>query len=206
MKSRLILFLLLFNQSEYLNAQMKDYFIVDGDTTFCTNLKFRSKTNNTLKRMTYIDSNGVKVELRGKKNIPVIETRYQDEYKIESDRIPQKADKPDSYYMYAGRAVDGKLKVYLHCSTPRTTTTYTNYPNSSMGYFKESTTGGGCKFIIKMPDGTFYNIYKKSDMDEHIIPYLVECEAFKEAYKGDFSKHTEPFKEMIRLYNSLCIE
>lgn len=206
MKTTLTLVLFLIVQTGALKAQLKDYFIVDGDTTFCTNLKFRATTSNTLKRMTYIDSNGVKVEIRGKKNIPVIETRYQDEYKIESDRIPQKAHKPDSYYMYAGRAVDGKLKVYLYCSTPRTTSTYTNYPSSSMGYFKESTTGGGCKFYIKMADGTFYNINKKSDMEEHIIPYLLECESFKEAYKGDFSKHTEPFKEMIRLYNSLCDE
>ena len=63
---------------------------------------------------------------------------------------------------------------------------------------------GSYRFIIKMPDGNYYKINDKGNMNDIIKPYLLKCAEFKNKYKGNFSTDEEPFKETAALYNQLC--
>ena len=173
----------------HFNANSQDYFVVNEDTTFCNDLKYAAASNGYLAILEYTKLDGEKVYLKGKKKVPDVSTFYIDERFI--DKVPLKADKPDSYVRYNGRLVDGALKVYQSFPTRKYT--------SSGSYL-----AGTYRFIIKMPDGTYYKIDNKKNMNKHIKPFLLECSSFANNYKGDFSWEEKPFTEMIELYNSLC--
>lgn len=69
------------------------------------------------------------------------------------------------------------------------------------------------RFFIKMPDGTFYKVNKKKNIEKYIEPYLLKCEEFKKQFKGfhfnravnaTLDENEKHFIEQIELYNSLC--
>lgn len=165
-------------------TQENDYFIVDSDTTFCSNLDFKITAQSYLSSVSYINTDGERVEIKERKNVPNIETFYINGNLI--DRVPQKTKKPDKYIKWAGRVVDGKLQVNYYFSEMETT----NYTSQVI------------KFYVKI-DGTYYDI-RSNDRKNHIIPYLKECSAFVGEYKGDYSPNYEEFVKTIELYNSLC--
>lgn len=192
MKKFLFFFLILFCFTTY--AQ-NDYFISGSDTIKCYNVSYKLTSQSYLSSVNYADENKVNMRIEDKKYLATISSFLKNGVTI--DRIPQKADKPDSYIKWAERIVDGKLKVnYYHSEM----TTYGNMNFHNGG----AVTTGITKFFIKMPDGTFYDIRKGSDMKKHIIPYLKECEAFNNAYKGKFDDDYEIFTKMIQVYNSVC--
>ena len=176
------------NSSNLLFAQTdkpKDYFVTKTDTVFCTELTYNTTAQGYLKNFKYTDLTGKPVEI--KKNVPDVQTFYH--HGQTDDKIPLKADKPDSYIRYTCRSVDGPLKVYLAYQT------YSSGSGSSSGTYR---------FFLKLPDGTFYKINNKKNLKNFIKPYLLKCPAFASNYKGDFSTREKPFIETIKLYNSLC--
>ncbi len=175
-----------------------DYFIVESDTTFCSNLDYKITGQSYLKELSYLDINGEPRIIEGRKNIPNISTFYISGITI--DKVPQKTNKPDKYIKWAERVVDGKLIVTYYSSTM---TTYT-YRSTYGSPFGDGTTTGISKFYIKLPDGVFYNINKSSDRNKHIIPYLKKCEAFMSEYTGTFKPNYNKFIKTVELYNSLC--
>ena len=192
MKKIIFYFLLLVSFSSY---SQKDYFVAGSDTIHCFNISYKLTSQSYLSSIIYADAEMVNRKIDDKKYLATISTFFKNGVFI--DKIPQKADKPESYIKWAERVVDGKLKVnYYHSEM-------TTYGNSSFN-------GGGAvssgitKFFIKMPDGTFYDIRKNSDMKKHIIPYLKNCEAFNNAYTGKFDDDYNIFTKMIAQYNSVC--
>jgi len=183
------------------SSAQQDYYVAGKDTVFCFHLRYKITAQSYLSEVSYNDSAGQSVTISGRKKIPDISTFYIDGKT--TDRIPQKASKPNSYIKWAERVVDGKLIVnYYH-----NTMSVTNYPGAGArqgSMLVNTTTSGITKFFIKMPDGAFYDIRKSSDMKKHIIPYLKECSAFTSAYQGDYDDDVEKFKETVKLYNSLC--
>jgi hypothetical protein len=178
-----------------LNAQSVKapcYFVTTAhDTTFCKGMEYKLTGQGDLRKIDYTDMGGKEVTRKGKDELENVVTFYQN--KTTTDKTPLKANKPDGYVRFTTRAVDGKLKVYL----------------AQQGYSSNNMAGGGgpsgtYRFFLKMPDGNYYKINSKSDMNEHIKPYLLQCKEFKSQYKGDFNSHEEPVMEMIKLYNSLC--
>lgn len=194
----------------------QDYFVVENDTTFCSNLEYGTTGQGYLKSVRYKDENGKNIVIEGRKNVPDVLTFYRQEVTI--DKIPLNADKPKSYIRYTPRAVDGKLKIYERIPAEMSASKhFTNAPNPltmdnstafrpNKGMEMETKRGhaGKYKFFIKLPNGIFYKINSKKNMKKNIIPYLQECEEFKNQYKGDYSYEKEPFIEMIELYNSIC--
>lgn len=193
----------------------QDYFVVENDTIFCSNLEYGTTAQGYLKSVRYTDENGEKVVIEGRKEVPDVLTFYRQEVTI--DKIPQKADKPKSYIRYTPRAIDGKLKIYIRypndigSSTIRSNapnpltmnnSTMSRNQNGSMQTMNGNV--GVYKFFLKMPDGTFYKINSTKNMKKYIIPYLQNCLEFKDQYKGDYSNIEEAFIEMIELYNSVC--
>jgi hypothetical protein len=193
----------------------QDYFVVENDTTFCSNLEYGTTAQGYLKSVRYTDKNGKEVVIEGRKIVPDVSTFFRQ--KVTIDKIPQKADKPKSYVRYTERTLDGTLKVYVrYPSDIGSSTIHSNAPNP-LNMNNGTVTGrpsgstqtmsgraGVYKFFIKLPDGTYYKVNKKKNMNKYIIPYLQECEAFKSQYTGDYSADQEPFIEMVKLYNSVC--
>jgi hypothetical protein len=183
--------ILFFLVSAGLNAIAQDYFIKGKDTVFCQQLEFKLNAQEYLKSVKYTDEKGNASTITDRFELLDIITIYQGG--IYLDKIPLKANKPDSYIRYTIRAVDGKLRVYLAEQG------YVHNPNPNF-----SGPSGIYRFFLKMPDGTYYKINSKKNMKTYIIPYLKQCSEFNKSYKGDFSSKEDPFMEMIRLYNSLC--
>ncbi len=172
----------------------QDYFIVDNEETYCSNLSFEITSQSYLSSISYTDTIGKKIVIEGRKKVPNISTFYINGILI--DKIPQKIDKPKKYIKWAQRVVDGKLIVnYYH--NEMTTSRY----RESFGDYKEVTTGI-TKHYVKMPNGTYYDIRSSKDRKKHIIPYLKKCAKFNSEYKGEFKKNE--FNEIITLYNELC--
>lgn len=174
----------------------KDYYVVGSDTTRCSYLSYKLTIQSYLAEVSYKNAAGEFVVFKGRKNVPDITTIFSSGQI--KDRVPQSVNSPESYVKWAERVVDGKLIVdfYHH--------TMTTYGNDFGGYSNQSLTSGITKFYIKMPDGTFYDIRKSKHMKKYIIPYLKECTAFTDVYKGDYSNEHDSFIEMIKLYNSVC--
>ena len=140
------------NSSNLLFAQTdkpKDYFVTKTDTVFCTELTYNTTAQGYLKSFKYTDLTGKPVEI--KKNVPDVQTFYH--HGQTDDKIPLKADKPDSYIRYTCRSVDGPLKVYL---------AYQTYSSGS--------SSGTYRFFLKLPDGTFYKINNKKNLKNFIKP------------------------------------
>jgi hypothetical protein len=207
---------ILFNYG-IVNCQSKPtnyYFIKGRDTVFCSILVYQTNAQGVLTYLTYTDMDGKVISMSGKKNVPDVNT-----FCIggeAADKVPINPNKPDGYYRYFPRAVDGKLIVYCPgqetISVIGNTTVAGNPSNavshSSPGYSNVSTTHQGQSgpyiFFLKMPDGTIYKINKKSNMEDYIKPHLLACREFAKQYKGDFSSEEAPFMESIKLYNSVC--
>ena len=166
------------------------YFATNKDTVYCKSLEYGTNMVGNLRMLVYTDANGKKVEIKDKKLIPDVMSFNMNG--VFYDKIPLKADKPDGAIRYTKREVDGKLKVYLAQQGTTIGSDFTSDPS------------GTYRFFLKMPTGTYYKINNKSNMKEHIKPYLSRCKEFAAEYKGDFNTNEEPFMEMIRLYNSLC--
>lgn len=175
----------------------QDYFIAKGDTTFCSDVEYKTNLFGHLYSLKYTDAKGQPVSIEDKQLLVDVVTFYQDS--ITLDRIPVKAHKPDKYSHFVERKVDGKLKVYLLEQGLSDMMTY----NSRAGRY-ESGYIGPYIFILKMPDGTYYHIDHKPNMKNHIKPYLLQCPLFAQKYKGDFSNKQALFIDMVQLYNSLC--
>ncbi|MEY8848567.1 hypothetical protein AB9K26_07115 [Psychroserpens sp. XS_ASV72] len=208
--------ILLINLTIYsLICYSQDYFIVANDTTFCTNLEYGTTGQGYLKSVRYTDANGNNIVIKGRKEVPDVLTFYRQGVFI--DKVPQKANKPDSYIRYTERTVDGKLKVYsdnpinigrssYRSNAPNPLTMNNSTVSRPQNGSIQTTSGrvGVYRFFLKLPNGTFYKINSKKNMKKHIIPYLKKCNAFNNQYNGDFSTDEQPFMEMIDLYNSIC--
>lgn len=167
------------------------YFVVGGDTTFCKLLGYSTTAQGYLRKVEYDDMDGNRVVIEGKNNVPDVETFYI-KGKI-MDKIPLKANQPDGYIRYTRRVVDGTLKVYLE-----------EYSSNTIAGTNNTVATGSYRFFIKMPDGKYYKINSKSNLNEVIIPFLKKCKAFTDAYSGEINDDEEQFKKVIELYNSLC--
>ena len=189
----LILTFLLFLSLPLLSQSRKKqtYFVVKNDTTFCKKLSFGVTIQGYLYQMSYTTRDGKKVELKGRKNVPDV-TSFCIKDSI-MDKLPLKLSQPNRYIRYTYKPVHGKLSVY----------------SGQQGSLNGDATGL-YRFFIRMPDGNLYKINNNKNRKNIIIPYLLKCEAFKEAYKGDFNFNRDRFVNednfiaMIKLYNSVC--
>ncbi len=217
--NKFLLFTIIFSLS--INSFSQDYFIIKNDTTFCNKLKYTTSSQGYLKKLEFINLSGIETTLKGKKNVSDVSTIYLKGNTF--DKIPLKASKPKSYVRFTKRVVDGKLKVYLMrqktITTIRPTSSTKIAPNTTLvtHYGPEKGAAGNYRFFIKLPNGTFYKVNKKKNIEKYIEPYLLKCEEFKKQFKGfhfdrakfaakgsSLDENEQHFIEQIELYNSLC--
>jgi|TARA_R110002110_G_scaffold404983_1_gene623757 hypothetical protein len=177
-------------------TQDQDYFVINNKKTFCTDLEYSITAQSYLRSISYTDTNGKKIEIKGRKNVPDITSFYIDNIIV--DRVPQKTNKPDKYVKWARRIIDGKLIVNFYSSSMTTH----NFNSAAKPGRHNSVTTGIVKHYVKMPNGTYYDIFSSKDRKKHIIPYLKKCKEFNSTYDGKFK--IQEFNEIIVLYNQLC--
>lgn len=187
MKSIILISIFCLSLSNNLISQSDlDYFVTQTkDTIYGTELKYGTGSWGALNFLSYIRPDGAPVVYKSKRSAPTVLTLFIDGKTI--DRIPLKPNSKREI-RYLERTIDGHLILYLQHQKN------SNTSNGTVMYI----------FYLKMPDGKFYKINKKKNVNEVIIPYLHECKPFVDSYKGDYSNKEEPFMEMIRLYNSIC--
>jgi len=182
-----------------IHSYSQDYFIVNKDTTFCSNLGYKTTAQGYLKSISYT-ANGKDISIKKRKNVPDVETFFIED--VIRDKVPLKANKPDSYIRYTKRVVDGKLKVYLYYPYDGANVQRMSAPGHDI---KPGTAALGVyRFFLKLPDGTYYKINSKKNRTKYIIPFLTKCEKFTAQYTGNFSPREPQFMETIELYNALC--
>lgn len=194
MKKIIILFIIFFNIT---NAQNNASFFVRGkDTIYAKKISYKVTMQSYLKSINYETMDDQAVELEGKKNLTDV-TSFCINGKF-IDKIPQKANKPESYVCWAERVVDGKLKIYYYSNTMKIDNSNGQFMGGPVRYSSLT------RFFMKMPDGTFYDITDNSDRKKIIIPYLTECSGFNSTYKGKFDKDNDEWKKLVTIYNSMC--
>jgi hypothetical protein len=201
-----------------------DFFVVGRDTTFCNRLRYRQFGDRSLLEIQYMDLQGNKVQLIGRKNLPdVLSFRIDGVY---IDKNPFMPNQGGNNYRYDRRYVDGKLKVYLDSNIwYDTTMVHSAFLKHDVQVIERHGPTGSYRFLIKMQDGKYYNANSKKDRKQYIEPLLYRCEAFARDFKGTLAKtetfasprgwvwnkawgtitqDEENFMEAIVLYNSLC--
>jgi hypothetical protein len=158
------------------------YFVtVDRDTTFCMSLDYGTDTKGFLERLTFIQTDGVEIDIKGVRRVPNIITFYMEGFYF--DKIPFDLDSDYGEYIYSERKVDGAIKVYLDEKAPGMSPIY--------------------RFYVRLPDGSYLKVNSKSNMKKYITPALLQCEDFKDAYVGEYSNEEVEFINMVSFYNFL---
>lgn len=214
--------ILMFAVQGYSQAE-GDFFVVGRDTTFCKKLRFQKWGDRRISLIEYTDAQGSKVQLTGK-NVPNVLTFRIDG--VYFDKNPFMPNQHGENYRYDKRYVDGKLKVYLDQNIVfDTSMVYTPVNQREAQVVTDKVLTGQYRFLIKMPDGKYYKANSKQDCSKYIEPYLFQCPAFANAFKGSLkkiesfasprmwvwdkrwgivTKDEQNFMEAIALYNSLC--
>lgn len=192
-------------QKEISKRKVKKYYFVtkEHDTVRCKKMEWNVLTNGKLRTLEYTDLDGKKIHLKGKNKVPNIITFYENGTFY--DKLPSKINKPNGYYKYIRRSVNGKLRVYLRHQGEGTmfiSDKGGNLVNTRKGFTKGPV--GLHRFWIRFPDGSIYKVNKKKNMNDIIIPYLKKCENFLNTYKGNYSTDEDSFIKMIKLYNKSC--
>jgi len=173
-----------------------DYYIIGSDTTYCTGLWYSKTSQSYIGTVNYVGMEGDTVSMNERSKVRSIVSFHILGSTV--DRVPQKASKPNRYVQWADRIVEGKLTLNYYRKRSRT------IELNGAGGQNSMQSKVIVIFYVKMPDGTYYDINKKSDRKKYIIPYLEKCKAFKDAYEGDYSHEKDDFVKTIELYNSLC--
>ena len=161
-----------------------EYYFVkhDFDTVFCKSLSYGTGTWGVLNRLEYTTPEGISYELRGKNNIPKIITFYLNGKTF--DRIPYNLGGSKKLYVYSERITGDKLKVYLDPMVQDESVIY--------------------RFYVRIEDGNFYKVDKRSDFENVIVPFMMKCEKFRNALDFPLTKDEKTFIKAAKLFNSLC--
>lgn len=198
-KKNIITFLFL--NVAYFSSFSQDYFVKSNkDTVKCSELEFSTQGQGKISDLSYKDKNGKPVVLKKKSEIPDIITLFIGG--ITFDRMPLDLDKPDSYYRYGERIIDGKIKLTVYDN--QRTVTYFEQKSiyNPKGDIKTSTFGTYTRHI-KMPDGNTYNVTTKT-LKKVIRPFLFQCAEFQKYHDDVLVPKNASFEESIEAYNKMC--
>lgn len=187
-----------------MNSQ--NYFItIKGDSIGCKEVtNFVTNSQGKMVGLEYIDILG-KVVKQKKKEIPDIKTICMNGTIY--DRMPLKLKKPDSYYRYGQRFVDGKIRVTIYDNQTTSYELKKNFDGTSTGRMGETTSGTYLRHV-KMPDGTKYELsgLKGLKAIKKIREYMLQCKEFEKEYNTNpkYKQSSTTFEETVIDYNKLC--
>ncbi len=219
MNSYVLIWILFFSCSSHIYAQY-DFFIVGNDTTYCSDLNFGETMQGYLRRIAYTDLSGTAHEVIGRREVPDVVSFFIDS--VYYDKTPQKPAQPNSYIRYTERKLDGAIIVYVEYQGYQETRTIdlSTVPNGnlnhpSVGYKTGGAATGTFRFFVKINDGkgkarrsyiwnkgSYYNLRKKHDREKIIIPYMMQCEAFRMEYE----RHGKKLLDSKSKYREVQVE
>lgn len=191
----------------------QDFIVKFRDTTYCfiTDIRiFGYKTN----KVEYMDEN---------EKIHVLDGENVKEYRLDGFdivHIPLVPSKPTGVKRHFRRIYNGSFQIFINAI-------YGSMYNPEKKKREVYSTCRECNrdwdngfdkdakipyFSIKLPNGKYYEVTKKSDYKEYIMPFLLKCPAVKERFGdeikfvNDIDKKNKYLTEALSLYIENCEE
>ena len=202
---RLASILFLFaNSTSYTQAQ-NYYITTDQDSVVCRSINyFDTNAQGKMIKLEYVNTDNQTILLH-KNDIPEIARLCQDGAIYV--RMPLKISKPDGYYRYGKRMVNGKITVDVFDDVQTSYRLKENFDGSysNEGVMKETREGIYMRHV-RMPDGTVYEIsgLKALKPLKKIQEYMFACEVYEKEYYTNPKYQTCTFEEAVSDYNRMC--
>jgi hypothetical protein len=121
--------------------------------------------------------------------------------------MPLNINKPDGYYRFGRRMVQGKIIVDVFDDVSTSYRLKENFDGSynSQGVMKETREGIYMRYVT-MPDLTVYEVsgLKGIKALKSIRKLMFECEQYKKEYYSNPKYETCTFEEAVADYNTMC--
>ena len=187
-------------------TQAQNYYITtDQDSVVCRSINyFDTNAQGKMIKLEYVNTDNQTILLH-KNDIPEIARLCQDGAIYV--RMPLKISKPDGYYRYGKRMVDGKITVDVFDDVQTSYRLKENFDGSysNEGVMKETREGIYIRHV-RMPDGTVYEIsgLKALKPLKKIQEYMFACEVYEKEYNSNPKYQTCTFEEAVSDYNRMC--
>jgi len=202
---RLASTLFLFVCSTLYTRAQNYYITTDQDSVVCRSINyFDTNAQGKMIKLEYVNTDNQTILLH-KNDIPEIVRLCQDGAIYV--RMPLKISKPDGYYRYGKRMVDGKITVDVFDDVQTSYRLKENFDGSysNEGVMKETREGIYMRHV-RMPDGTVYEIsgLKALKPLKKIQEYMFACEVYEKEYYTNPKYQTCTFEEAVSDYNRMC--
>jgi hypothetical protein len=187
-------------------TQAQNYYITtDQDSVVCRSINyFDTNAQGKMIKLEYVNTDNQTILLH-KNDIPEIVRLCQDGAIYV--RMPLKISKPDGYYRYGKRMVNGKITVDVFDDVQTSYRLKENFDGSysNEGVIKETREGIYIRHV-RMPDGTVYEIsgLKALKPLKKIQEYMFACEVYEKEYNSNPKYQTCTFEEAVSDYNRMC--
>ena len=184
----------------------QNYFItLSKDTVVCKRINFfDTNAQGKMIDIEYVDNKNETIRLK-KNDIPEINKICQNG--VVYLRMPLKISKPDGYYRYGKRMVQGKIIVDVYDDQHTSYRLKENFDGSynSQGVMKRTTEGIYLRHVT-LPDGTVYEVsgLKALKALKVIRKLMFECEKYEKEYNSNPKYQTCTFEEAVSDYNKMC--
>jgi hypothetical protein len=198
-----LLGLILLSQKECFS---QNYFItLSKDSTACKQINFfDTNAQGKMVDIEYVNDKNETIRLK-KKDIPEINLLCQDG--IIYLRMPLNIKKPDGYYRYGKRMVQGKIIVDVYDDVQTSYRLKENFDGSynTQGVMKKTTEGIYLRHL-RLPNGTVYEVsgLKALKALKVIRKFMFECKQYEKEYNSNPKYKTCTFEEAIIDYNQMC--
>jgi hypothetical protein len=202
---RLASFLFLLVCSTLYTRAQNYYITPDQDSVVCRSINyFDTNAQGKMIKLEYVNTDNQTILLH-KNDIPEIARLCQDGAIYV--RMPLKISKPDGYYRYGKRMVNGKITVDVFDDVQTSYRLKENFDGSysNEGVMKETREGIYMRHV-RMPDGTVYEIsgLKALKPLKKIQEYMFACEVYEKEYYTNPKYQTCTFEEAVSDYNRMC--
>jgi len=184
----------------------QNYFVTVGkDSITCKQINFfDTNAQGIMIDLEYINNNNETIRLK-KKDIPEIQKLCQDG--VLYLRMPLNINKPDGYFRYGRRMVQGKIIVDVFDDVQTSYRLKENFDGSfnTLGIMKEVREGIYIRHV-KLPNGIIYEVsgLKGIKALNAIRKFMFECEEYKKEYNSNHKYQSCTFEEAVLDYNKMC--
>ncbi len=184
----------------------QNYFLtIKRDSIPCRQINlFDTNAQGVLIKFEYVNIENQTILLK-KNDIPEIVSICQDG--VLYLRMSLKISKPDGYFRYGKRMVQGKITVDVFDDMQTSYRLKENFDGSysNEGVMKATTEGVYIRHV-KLPNGTVYEVsgLKGIKALKAIREFMFECEQYKKEYESNPKYQTCTFEEAVQDYNQMC--
>lgn len=204
LKKRLFLFAIIFSGIQSFFSQ--NYYILSSkDSVPCQSINyFNTNAQGKMVELEFVNLQNETIKWE-KNDIPEIDKISQDG--VLYVKMPLKIDKPDGYYRYGKRVVNGKMIVDIFDDVQTSYRLKENFDGSfnEQGVMKKTTEGIYIRHV-KLSTGQVYEVSGLKGLKslKAIQAYMFACEAYKTEYESNPKYQTCTFEEAVADFNKMC--